>query len=89
MLNKGKTITDKEKAEVKDAARDLLNKLQENEFKVVNWSEKSQTKAAVRRAINDYLYSKLPYPTYEDGDISVKTEMLYNFFEVQYRSYSA
>tara|TARA_R110002020_G_scaffold419155_1_gene628394 strand:- start:4396 stop:7593 length:3198 start_codon:yes stop_codon:yes gene_type:complete len=89
MLNKGKIITDKEKAEVKEAARNLLKKLQENEFKVVNWSEKSQTKAAVRRAINDYLYSKLPYPTYEDGDIAVKTEMLYNFFELQYRSYSA
>ncbi|MCC4211389.1 type I restriction endonuclease subunit R [Leeuwenhoekiella parthenopeia] len=89
MLNKGKTITDKEKAEVKEAARNLLKKLQENEFKVVNWSEKSQTKAAVRKAINDYLYSKLPYPTYEDGDIAVKTELLYNFFELQYHSYSA
>lgn len=87
MLNKGKKITDKEKAEVKEAARNLLKKLQENEFKVVDWAEKSQTKAAVRRVINDYLYSKLPYPTYEDGDIAVKTEVLYNFFESQYRDY--
>lgn len=87
MLNKGKKITDKEKSEVKDAAKNLLKKLQENEFKVDNWTEKSQTKAAVRKAINDYLYSKLPYPTYEDGDIAVKTEVLYNFFESQYRDY--
>ena len=87
MLNKGKKVTDKEKAEVKEAAKNLLQKLQENEFKVVNWTEKSQTKAAVRKAINDYLYSKLPYPTYEDGDIAVKTEVLYNFFESQYRDY--
>jgi len=87
MLNKGKKVTDKEKAEVKEAAKNLLKKLQENEFKVVDWAEKSQTKAAVRKAINDYLYSKLPYPTYEDGDIAVKTEVLYNFFESQYRNY--
>lgn len=89
MLNKGKKISDKDKAEVKEASRNLLKKLQENEFKVVNWAEKSQTKAAVRRAINDYLYSKLPYPTYEDGDIAVKTEVLYNFFESQYRDYGS
>ncbi|KAB1067956.1 type I restriction endonuclease subunit R [Tamlana haliotis] len=87
MLNKGKKISDKEKAEVKEAAKNLLKKLQDNEFKVVDWTEKSQTKSAVRKAINDYLYSKLPYPTYEDGDIAVKTEVLYNFFESQYRDY--
>jgi type I restriction enzyme R subunit len=87
MLNKGKKVKDKERAEVKEAAKNLLKKLQENEFKVVDWAEKSQTKAAVRRAINDYLYSKLPYPTYEDGDIAVKTEVLYNFFESRYRDY--
>ena len=87
MLNKGKKVKDKERAEVKEAAKNLLKKLQENEFKVVDWTEKSQTKAAVRRAINDYLYSKLPYPTYEDGDIAVKTEVLYNFFESRYRDY--
>ncbi|TQD38831.1 type I restriction endonuclease subunit R [Haloflavibacter putidus] len=89
MLNKGKKITDKEKAKVKEAAKNLLKKLQENEFKVDNWTEKSQTKAAVRKAINDFLYSKLPYPTYEDGDIAVKTEVLYNFFEMQYRNYGS
>lgn len=89
MLNKGKKTSDKDKAEVKEASRNLLKKLQDNEFKVVNWVEKSQTKAAVRRAINDYLYSKLPYPTYEDGDIAVKTEVLYNFFESQYRDYGS
>jgi type I restriction enzyme R subunit len=87
MLNKGKKVKDKERAEVKEAAKNLLKKLQENEFKVVDWAEKSQTKATVRKAINDYLYKKLPYPTYEDGDIAVKTEVLYNFFESRYRDY--
>jgi type I restriction enzyme R subunit len=87
MLNKGKKVKDKERAEVKEAAKNLLIRLQENEFKVVDWAEKSQTKAAVRKAINDYLHKKLPYPTYEDGDIAVKTEVLYNFFESRYRDY--
>ena len=87
LLMKSKTITDKEKMSLKKAARDLLKKLKQNEFKVTDWTQKNQTKAAVRKAINDYLYSKLPYPTYEDGDIAVKTELLYNFFENHYNNY--
>jgi len=43
MLNKGKKVKDKERAEVKEAAKNLLKKLQENEFKVMDWAEKSQT----------------------------------------------
>ncbi|MCH8533882.1 MAG: type I restriction endonuclease subunit R [Flavobacteriaceae bacterium] len=87
LLMKGKKITDKERIKLKKAARSLLEKLQSNEFKVENWTQKNQTKAAVRRVINDYLYTKLPYPTYEDGDIAVKTELLYNFFENHYGDY--
>lgn len=87
LLKKGKKITDKEKMKLKKAAKNLLLKLQSNEFKVIDWTQKNQTKAAVRKAINDYLYEKLPYPTYEDGDIAVKSELLYNFFETQYSDY--
>lgn len=84
MLNKGKKISDKDKATVKIAARKLLERLQENEFTVDRWAEKVQTSAAVRKAINDYLYSQLPYPSYEDGDIAVKTELLYDYFRGRY-----
>ncbi len=31
---------------------------------------KVQTASAVKKAINDYLFSKMPYPTYGDNDIA-------------------
>ena len=86
-LNKGKSMTDKEKVEVKDTARKLLVRLKNNEFQVEHWVEKIQTSSAVKKAINDYLYKSLPYPTYGDGDIVVKTEILFNFFKSRYADY--
>ncbi len=87
MLNKGKKVNDKERAIVKTAASKLLERLKANEFKIDQWAEKIQTAAAVKKAINDYLFSKLPYPTYEDGDIAVKTELLYDYFKGRYGKY--
>jgi len=87
MLNKGKKVSDKEKAEVKVAAHKLLERLKSNEFKVDHWVDKVQTAAAVKKAINDYLYQSLPYPTYEDGDIAVKTEVLFDYFKSRYADY--
>jgi type I restriction enzyme R subunit len=86
-LNKGKTISDKEKVEVKETARRLLYRLKENEFQVDRWVEKIQTSSAVKKAINDYLYESLPYPTYADGDIVVKTEILFDYFKTRYANY--
>ena len=87
MLNSGKRVTDKEKVEVKDTARKLLDRLKNNEFQVEHWVEKIQTSSAVKKAIGDYLYKSLPYPTYGDGDIVVKTEILFNFFKSRYADY--
>jgi type I restriction enzyme R subunit len=87
MLNSGKRISDKEKVEVKDTARKLLEQLKNNEFKVDHWVDKIQTASAVKKAINDYLYSKLPFPTYSDGDRIVKTEILFNYFKTRYADY--
>ena len=47
-----------------------------------------RNKSAVKKAINNYLFSSLPHPTYGDGDILVKTEILYNYFKSKYASYS-
>lgn len=88
MLNSGKKINDKEKVEIKDTARKLLDRLKNNEFQVQNWVEKVQTSSAVKKAIGDYLYQSLPYPTFGDGDIVVKTEILYNYFKDRYANYS-
>jgi len=87
MLNRDKKITDKEKVEVKDTARKLLEHLKNNEFKVEYWSEKTQTASAVKKAINDHLYTKLPFPTFSDGDRIVKTEILFDYFKTRYANF--
>jgi type I restriction enzyme R subunit len=87
MLNSGKKMNDKERVEVKDTARNLLEQLKNNEFKVELWAEKTQTASAVKKSINDYLYTKLPFPTYSDGDRLVKTEILFNYFKTRYANY--
>lgn len=89
MLNTGKLISAKEKEEVKVAAQKLLQRLKEKEFRVNRWVDKVQTAAAVKKAINDYLYQTLPYPTYGDGDIVVKTEILFNHFKEKFANYSS
>ena len=86
MLARDKKISDKEKAEVKEAARDLLARLKNNEFTVDHWAEKTQTAAAVRKVIQDHLYMRLPYPSYDD-DVTMKAEMLYNDFKERYARY--
>jgi type I restriction enzyme R subunit len=87
MLNTGKKVNDKGRLEVKDTARKLLTKLTTNEFTVDRWAEKVQTASAVKKAVNDYLYSTLPHPPYGDGDIVVKTEILFNYFKTRYADY--
>ncbi len=84
MLGRDKKITDKEKAAIKETAKKLLHHLIENEFKVDRWVEKVQTASAVRKVITDYLFSTLPYPTYGEEDIKLKTEMLFCFFRGRY-----
>ncbi|MCA6422652.1 MAG: type I restriction endonuclease subunit R [Flavobacterium sp.] len=87
MLNRDKKISDKEKVEVKYTARKLLEHLKNNEFKVEYWSEKTQTASAVKKAINDHLYTKLPFPTFSDGDRIVKTEILFDYFKTRYANF--
>ena len=87
MLNSGKKVSDKEKNEIKETARKLLERLKSNEFKVDHWVDKIQTASAVKKAINDHLYQTLPYPTFGDGDIVVKTEILFNYFKGRYADY--
>ena len=83
MLARGKKISDKEKAEVKEAARELLERLKNKEFKVDHWTEKTQTASAVRKVIEDYLFAKLPSPSYDD-DILSKADVLFNDFKERY-----
>ena len=86
MLARDKKITDKEKAEVKTTARGLLERLKSNEFKVDRWAEKTQTASAVRKVIEDYLFEKLPSPSYDEV-ISIKSNILFNDFIERYADY--
>jgi len=86
MLARDKKISDKEKAEVKVAARELLERLKNKEFKVDHWTEKIQTASAVRKVIEDYLFKNLPSPSY-DNDISSKADILFNDFKERYADY--
>lgn len=89
LLSRDKKVSDKEKADLKEIAKQLLERLKANEFRVVNWFEKEQTKSAVRVVINNLLFDKLPYPTFEDKDIEVKTEVLFDFFKKRYDGQAA
>jgi type I restriction enzyme, R subunit len=86
MLSRDKKISDKEKAAVKVAARELLERLKNKEFNVDHWTEKIQTASAVRKVIEDYLFEKLPSPSYDD-DISTKADILFNDFKERYADY--
>jgi type I restriction enzyme R subunit len=88
LLVVGKKVSDKEKAKIKEAARKLLERLKENEFKIDRWAEKTQTSAAVRKVIEDYLYLELPSPSY-DNDVSLKADILFNDFKERYADYAA
>lgn len=62
------------------------SKLTATEY-IDHWVDKIQTSSAVKKAINDYLFESLPYPTYGDGDIVVKTEILFNYFKNRYADF--
>ena len=87
MLLKDKKISDKEKTEVKRAAKELLERLKKKEFKVQYWTEKIQTASAVKKVIEDYLFKELPSPSY-DKDIQIKSEILFNDFKERYANFS-
>ena len=65
----------------------MLIRLKNNEFKVNQWTEKTQTLSAVKRKIQDMLFEQLPYPTFEDKDVTVKTKLLFNEFKTRFASY--
>lgn len=85
MLGRDKKISDKEKVELKNIAKQLLERLKDNEFRIIHWADKEQTASAVRVVIKNYLFDKLPFPAFGDGDIDERTEVLFAFFKVRYR----
>jgi hypothetical protein len=49
--------------------------------------DKKQTVSDEKKAINDHLYKKLPFPKFSDGDRVVKTEILFDYFKTRYANF--
>ncbi len=79
LLRQDKQLSTKERNKVKEIGSKLLEQLQSKELKVDHWMDKPQTSAAVKNAINDYLFQELPYPTYEKQDIENKAFLIYEY----------
>jgi hypothetical protein len=84
ILRQGKTLSDKEKKAIKELSVKLLNELKSDKLKVERWSEKTETSAAVSKYIKDNLYLLLPYPTYAETDIDLKSNLVYQHLRSQY-----
>jgi type I restriction enzyme R subunit len=84
ILRHGKTLTGEERNEIKRLSINLLNELKSDKLKVERWSEKTETSAAVSKYIKDNLYLFLPYPTYEETDIDLKSNLVYQHLRSQY-----
>ncbi|AEI49871.1 type I restriction endonuclease subunit R [Runella slithyformis] len=74
--------SDKEK--VKEIAIELLDELKKEKLKVEQWADKSVTAAAVFNIVSKTLFEALPYPTYENDDIDLKTNLVYTHIKHQY-----
>ena len=84
ILRQGKELARKEKDEIKKIAVELLEELKKEKLQVEQWSDKSVTAAAVFNYVNKTLFEVLPYPDYEEGDIDLKTNMVYEHLKHQY-----
>lgn len=76
------TPTDKKK--VKELAVELLEVLKNDTLKIDRVWEKIATSSAVYAELNQFLFNRLPYPTYVGTDIDDKTDMVFNHLKNQY-----
>jgi type I restriction enzyme R subunit len=84
ILRYGKKLEEKEKNEIKKISIELLEELKKDKLKVERWSEKSTTVAAVFNYVNDTLYTLLPFPKYQNDDIDVRTNLVFEHLKQQY-----
>ena len=84
ILRHGKNLEEKEKEEIKKISVELLEDLKKDKLKVDQWSEKTETVAAVYTFVNNKLFTLLPYPTYQTDDIDLRTNLVYEHLKNQY-----
>lgn len=73
-----------EKRKVKTIAVELLSELKKDKLKVPDWSDKSETWASVFNTVNKTLFNQLPYPTYNEKEIDLKTNLVCAHLKSQY-----
>ena len=78
------TLSSADKKKIKEIAIDLLDELKKDKLKVEQWADKSTTAAAVFNVVSKTLFELLPYPTYENDDIDLKTNLVFEHLKQQY-----
>ena len=84
ILRYGKKLEEKEKNQIKKIAVTLLEELKKEKLKINQWSDKMETSAAVYNYVNKTLFEVLPFPTYQNDDIDLKTNLVYEHLKNQY-----
>ncbi len=84
ILRHGKKLEEKEKKQIKKLSIELLEELKKEKLKVEQWPDKALTAAAVFNYISNTLFEVLPYPTYENEEIDLKTNTIYEHLKTQY-----
>lgn len=71
---------------IKAVAIELNDTIEERLAEMVNWTEKDQTKDAVRTIIRDCLWRGLPEEGYTDNDVTVYANEVYNYYFIRDRA---
>ena len=82
-LLKKEDLTEKERDEVKNVAKQTLETLKAEKLKVERWRESTQLRAQVKTSIYDILLW-LPQEPYSEDDVSEKTNMVYQHIFTNY-----
>ena len=77
-------LAEPDKKKIKEIAIVLLEELKKTKLRVEFWADKAATAAAVFNAVSKTLFESLPYPTYQNDDIDLKTNLVYQHLRQQY-----
>lgn len=69
-------LSDKEKKQIKKIAKNIIEKLKQEEFLCLDWRKKQQARAQVRETITDVLYEELP-ESYDTELMQMKLDLIF------------
>ena len=77
-------LSESDKKKIKEISIELLEELKSEKLRVEQWADKSVTAAAVFNAVSRTLYDALPFPLYQNDDIDLKTNLVFEHLKHQY-----